>query len=149
MEKKYSYKNLTAYKESKTLVIAVYKLLKKFPREETYALCDQLRRAVISVPSNLAEGSGRTSAKDQAHFFEMAYGSLMEVSCQIDIAHDLGYVTQEDVDVVDNHIGMIAALLSGLRSKRMNELESERVSDTSKSLNTKSLNNHPSNSLIH
>lgn len=117
MDKKYNYKNLAAYKESKTLVMAVYRLLKKFPKEETYALCDQLRRAVISVPSNLAEGSGRTSSKDQAHFFEMAYGSLMEVSCQIDIAHDLGYITQEDVNLVEQQVGAIAALLSGLRSK--------------------------------
>ena len=95
-EAKYSYKNLEAYKESKTLVKQVYTLLKQFPREEQYALCDQLRRAVISVPSNIAEGSGRTSAKDQAHFFEMAFGSLMEVDCQMEIAHDLGYVSLED-----------------------------------------------------
>ena len=122
MEKKYNYKNLAAYKESKALVIIVYKLLKKFPKEETYALSDQLRRAVVSVPSNLAEGSGRTSAKDQAHFFEMAYGSLMEVSCQIDIAHDLCYITQEEVDHVEQQVGIIAALLSGLRSKCLETL---------------------------
>lgn len=67
--------------EAKGLVVTVYQLIKKFPKEENYALCDQLRRAVVSVPSNIAEGSGRTSAKDQAHFFEMAYGSLMEVDC--------------------------------------------------------------------
>ena len=117
MEKKYSYKNLDAYKESKTLVMMVYKLLKQFPKEEMYALCDQLRRAVISVPSNLAEGSGRTSGKDQAHFIEMAYGSLMEVSCQMDIALDLGYVSREDILCVEEQVGVIAALLSGLRSK--------------------------------
>ena len=117
MEKKYSYKNLDAYKESKTLVMMVYNLLKQFPKEEMYALCDQLRRAVISVPSNLAEGSGRTSGKDQAHFIEMAYGSLMEVSCQMDIAHDLGYVSREDILCVEEQVGVIAALLSGLRSK--------------------------------
>lgn len=117
MEKKYNYKNLTVYKESKDLVLLVYKLLKKFPREEQYALCDQLRRAVISIPSNLAEGSGRTSSKDQAHFFEMAYGSLMEVSCQIDIAQELGYITVQEVDLIEQHVGTIAALLSGLRSK--------------------------------
>ncbi len=121
MEKKYEYKNLDAYKESKALVIMVYALLKKFPREEQYALCDQLRRAVISVPSNIAEGSGRTSSKDQAHFFEMAFGSLMEVNCQIDIAHDLGYVTKEDVENVEKHVRAIAALLSGLRRKLLGE----------------------------
>ncbi len=121
MEKKYEYKNLDAYKESKALVIMVYALLKKFPREEQYALCDQLRRAVISVPSNIAEGSGRTSSKDQAHFFEMAFGSLMEVNCQIDIAHDLGYVSKEAVENVEKHVRAIAALLSGLRRKLLNE----------------------------
>ena len=67
-EAKYSYKNLEAYKESKQLVMSIYATLKEFPKEEQYALCDQLRRAVISVPSNIAEGSGRTSSKDQAHF---------------------------------------------------------------------------------
>lgn len=121
MEKKYNYKDLDAYKESKALVLLVYALLKKFPREEQYALCDQLRRAVISVPSNIAEGSGRTSSKDQAHFFEMAFGSLMEVDCQIDIAHDLGYITNEDEENVEKHVRAIAALLSGLRRKILNE----------------------------
>ena len=114
---KYSYKNLEAYKKSKTLVKQVYALLKKFPKEETYALCDQLRRAVISVPSNIAEGSGRTSAKDQAHFFEMAFGSLMEVDCQIDIAKDLGYIAQPDMDIINEQISRVAALLSGMRRK--------------------------------
>ena len=121
MEKKYEYKNLDAYKESKALVIWVYALIKKFPREEQYALCDQLRRSVISVPSNIAEGSGRTSAKDQAHFFEMAFGSLMEVNCQIDIAHDLGYITKDDVENIEKHVRPIAALLSGLRRKILGE----------------------------
>ena len=121
MEKKYNYKDLDAYKESKALVILVYALIKKFPREEQYALCDQLRRAVISVPSNIAEGSGRTSSKDQAHFFEMAFGSLMEVNCQIDIAHDLGYITKEEVERVEQHVKAIAALLSGLRRKLLGE----------------------------
>ena len=69
MEAKYSFKNLDAYKEAKILVKLVYALIENFPKVETYALCDQLRRAAISIPSNIAEGSGRTSAKDQAHFF--------------------------------------------------------------------------------
>ena len=116
-ERKYSYKNLDAYKESKTLVSMVYGLLKQFPKEETYALCDQLRRAVISVPSNLAEGSGRTSAKDQAHFIEMSYGSLMETDCQIEIAHELGYISVEDLKQVTKQVDRVATLLSGLRNK--------------------------------
>lgn len=99
----------------------VYALLKKFPKEEQYALCDQLRRAVISVPSNnMAEGSGRTSAKDQAHFLEMAFGSLMEVDCQIDIAKDLGYVSSDKLEEVSKQISQVAALLSGMRRKILN-----------------------------
>lgn len=80
-------------------------------------MCDQLRRAVISVPSNIAEGSGRTSAKDQAHFLEMAFGSLMEVDCQMDIAQDLGYVSSDKLEEVSKQISKVAALLSGMRNK--------------------------------
>ena len=116
-EAKYSYKNLDVYKEAKILVMMVYKLLKQFPKEERYALCDQLRRAVISIPSNVAEGSGRTSMKDQTHFIEIAFGSLMEVDCQMDIAHDLGYITQNELDAICLQISRIAAMLSVMRNK--------------------------------
>lgn len=118
--KKYNYKDLDLYKAAKDLVLSVYALLRKFPKEEQFALSDQLRRAVISVPSNIAEGSGRTSVKDQAHFFEMAFGSLMEVDCQMDIAHDLGYIAQHDMDIINEQISRVAALLSGMRRKILN-----------------------------
>ena len=127
MNKKYHFKNLDAYKESKNLVKMVYGLLKQFPKEEQYALCDQLRRAVISVPSNLAEGSGRTSAKDQAHFIEMAYGSLMEVECQLDIAYDLSYISPDSIKKVEEQIGAVAALLSGLRNKYLSSLNANSL----------------------
>ena len=91
-----NFRTLKAYTNAKDLVKQVYALLKQFPREEHYALCDQLRRAVISIPSNIAEGSGRMSAKDQAHFYSIAYGSLMEVLAQLDVACDLGYITKEE-----------------------------------------------------
>ena len=84
-----------------------------------YALCDQLRRAVISVPSNLAEGSGRYSVKEQLHFIEIAYGSLLEVECQLDIAHDIKYISDDEYLSAENQIGKVASLLSGLRSKRL------------------------------
>ena len=117
MTKKFNYKDLDLYKSAKELVLSVYALLRKFPKEEQYALCDQLRRAVISIPSNLAEGSGRTSAKDQAHFFEMAFGSLMEVECQLDIAYDLGYMSHEELESLNEQIARVAAMLSGMRRK--------------------------------
>ena len=118
-EAKYSYKNLDVYKESKTLVKMVYGYLRKFPKEEQYALCDQVRRAVISVPSNLAEGTGRTSSKDQSHFLEIAFGSLMEVDCQLDIAKELGYMSDGELQTANAQISRVAALLSGMRRKRL------------------------------
>ena len=121
MTKKYTYKDLDLYKSAKELVLSVYALLRKFPKEEQYALCDQLRRAVISIPSNIAEGSGRTSSKDQAHFLEMAFGSLMEVECQLDIACDLGYVSNAELESLSVQIASIAAMLSGMRRKLLGE----------------------------
>lgn len=119
MKTKYDYKQLDVYKESKVLVEMVYTLLRKFPKEEQYALCDQLRRAVISVPSNIAEGLGRYSNKEQVHFMEIAYGSIREVDCQLDIACDLGYITPVDLTDVAVQIEKISALIAGMRNKRL------------------------------
>ncbi|MBR5677260.1 MAG: four helix bundle protein [Paludibacteraceae bacterium] len=119
MDKKYDYKQLDVYKESKTLVMMVYRLLEQFPREEQYALCDQLRRAVISVPSNIAEGSGRRSAKEQVHFLEIAYGSLREVDCQLDIACDLGYIPISKLEGIEEQIQKVGAIISGLRNRHL------------------------------
>ena len=115
-----SFRKLNVYIKAKELVKQVYTLLKKFPREEQYALCDQLRRAVISIPSNIAEGSGRQTEKDQAHFYTIAYGSLMEVLSQIDVACDLGYISQDEFDKLEILIDEEAKMLTGLVAKRAN-----------------------------
>mgnify|MGYP003294192578 FL=1 len=112
-----SFRKLNAYIYAKELVKKVYELLKKFPREEQYALCDQLRRAVVSLPSNIAEGTGRVSSKDQAHFFTIAYGSLMEVLAQMDVACDLGYISNDEFNEIEKLIDTEAKLLTGLASK--------------------------------
>ena len=132
------YRKLNAYIEAKKLVQMTYAYLKAFPKEEQYALCDQLRRAVISVPSNIAEGMGRYSDKEQSHFLEIAFGSLMEVSAQIDIAKDLDYITQNDLDAADKQISIVAALLSGLRNKRIEiraSAEDSQKADTNQPIN--------------
>lgn len=85
----FSYRKLRAYQQAKLLVVLVYNLLKQFPKEENFALCDQLRRAVISIPSNIAEGMGRNSFREQIHFLEISFDSLNEVMCQIELAYDL------------------------------------------------------------
>ena len=110
----FGYRKLIAYQKAKEIVKRTYKLIKKFPVEERYAMCDQLRRAVLSITSNIAEGVNRFSVKDKAHFIEIAYGSLMEVSSQIEIAEELEYISTEDRMSMDLLIEEDARLLSGL-----------------------------------
>lgn len=105
---------MIAYQKAKEVVKKTYRLLKKFPVEERYAMCDQLRRAAISITSNIAEGVNRFSIKDKAHFIEIAYGSLMEVSSQMEIAEELEYITSADRQNMDQLIEEDAKLLSGL-----------------------------------
>lgn len=123
--KKYNYKDLDLYKASKDLVLSVYALLRKFPKEEQYALCDQLRRAAISIPSNIAEGMGRVSTKEQIHFLEIAYGSLREVDCQLDIAKDLAYISDEELVEIENKLEKVAALIAGMRNQRSASLNAK------------------------
>jgi four helix bundle protein len=96
----------------------------KFPKYETYALSDQLRRAVVSVPSNIAEGAGRFSIKEKIHFIEIAYGSLTETLCQLDIAHDLGYINAKEFEDEKERIDIIGKQPSGLRASFQKQLES-------------------------
>ena len=112
----FGYRKLIAYQKGKEVVKKTYMLLKKFPSEERYALCDQLRRASVSITSNIAEGVNRYSVKDKAHFIEMAFGSLMEVSSQFEIAEELGYITVEERMSIDELIREEARLLSGLQN---------------------------------
>lgn len=111
----YGYRKLIAYQKANEVVKRSYKLLNKFPAEERFALCDQLRRASISITSNIAEGVTRYSVKDKAHFIEISYGSLMEVSSQFEIAEELGYVSSEERLSMDQLIEEVARLLSGLQ----------------------------------
>ena len=119
---KFTFFDLRVYQEAKQLVKDVYLLLEKFPKCEVYAMGDQLRRAVVSVPSNIAEGSGRSSLKEKVHFLEIAYGSLTETLCQLDIAHDLGYITSEEFSNEKERISIIGKQLSGLRASFQKQL---------------------------
>ncbi len=111
----FGYRKLIGYQKAKEVVKHTYKLLKKFPAEERYAMSDQLRRASVSITSNIAEGINRYSVKDKSHFIEMSYGSLMEVSSQFEIAEELGYITAEERLSMDQLIEEVARLLSGLQ----------------------------------
>ena len=111
----FGFENLAAYQRALDLVDKVYDLMKGFPSEEKFALCDQLRRAVVSVPSNIAEGLGRMSGKEQVRFIEISYGSLMEVYCQLTIAKRRQYITEDQFRDSAKVIEDIARPLSGLR----------------------------------
>ena len=121
----YVFENLSAWKESRKLVVTVYQLLDRFPKFENYALCDQIRRSIVSVPSNLAEGSGRISAKEQLHFYEISYGSLMEAYNQLILAADLKYIGEENLEDLKPQIDSVARMLNGLRSSLLKKLNSK------------------------
>lgn len=115
-EKKFSFENLEVYKTARVLVRDVYRLQHKFPKYETYALGDQVRRSASSVTSNIAEGSGRNSFKEKSHFIEIAYGSLMEAFSQLQIAQDLEYLSLTEIDTIRPQFISVAKMLSGLKT---------------------------------
>lgn len=114
METKLYYKNLRVYQLSKVVVKDVYHLIKKYPAEERYALCDQLRRAVISVPSNIVEGLSRTTDKEKHQFLNITYGSLMEVLCQLDVSVDLGYISNDELKYVEVESAELIRMMKGM-----------------------------------
>ena len=115
MANSFSFEGLEVYQAARVLVRDVYRLQQKFPRTEIYALGDQIRRSASSVTSNIAEGSGRNSNKEKVHFIEIAYGSLMEAFSQLQIAQDLGYLTELDIDTIRPQFISVAKMLSGLK----------------------------------
>ena len=118
----YAFERLNAWKESRKLVVLVYQLLDKFPKFEKYALCDQIRRSIVSVPSNIAEGSGRISPKEQLHFYEISYGSLMEAYNQLILASDLKYIETKNLQELQPQIDVVARMLNGLRASLLKKL---------------------------
>ena len=108
------FKQLVVWQKSMELVRIVYGLTKTFPSDERYALTDQLRRAVVSIPSNIAEGNGRASNADYGHFLSIARGSLYETITQLQVAEDLGYIKtlEPQVSVLTAEIGrMLGSML--------------------------------------
>ena len=96
----------------------VYGLCSSFPNEEKFALVSQVRRAAVSVTSNIAEGMSRSSSKEVLHFLEISFGSLMEVQSQMEIAQLLNYITKEQMDDLDEKTIEIAKMLSGLKAAK-------------------------------
>ena len=117
----FSIEQLEMWNLSMDFVTELYKLLKHFPENEKYALTSQIRRAAISVPSNIAEGTGRTSIKEKLHFNEIAMGSLFEVICQLNIAKRVEYINEEDYSHFKSMATRIGMMLSGYRRSMVNK----------------------------
>ena len=108
-----TYKELDVWKQAKSLAVSVYDITTKFPRTEVYGLTSQLRRAAVSVPSNIAEGCGRSTSKGTAYFLYIARGSLFEIETQLMIAAELNYAEEQTLLPVLNQIESCRKLLHG------------------------------------
>jgi len=97
----YTFKDLDAWKQGHVIVLEVYRCTKTYPREEQFGLVNQMRRAAISVTSNIAEGFGRQTGKDKAQFYTIAKGSLLELQSQLQASLDLGYIPKDTYELLD------------------------------------------------
>jgi four helix bundle protein len=109
--------DLNAWKEAHALVLMVYKATRLFPKEELFALTSQIRRAVVSITSNIAEGFSRQSYKEKVQFYSIAQGSLTEVQSQLLIARDIQYLKEEDYSMLAAQAIKVHKILSGLIKK--------------------------------
>lgn len=122
----FNYERLVLWQKARMLVKNIYLLTKEFPSEEKFALSDQLRRAVVSVASNIAEGSGRFSDKEKLHFLSVAYGSLTEVSCQLTLACDLDMISGTQFGTLRAEIEEIARIMSGYRESIIRKMHTNK-----------------------
>ena len=116
-----SYGELIAWQKAMDLVQSVYEAVRTFPKEEIYGLTSQLKRAAVSVPSNIAEGQGRKSTREFLHHLSIAYGSLMEVETQILIAVRLDYLSQQDAERIIERTSEVGRLINGLSNALANK----------------------------
>lgn len=109
-----SFTGLNAWKESHQLVLTIYRITKEFPNEEKFGLTDQIRRAVVSVTSCIAEGFSRFGRKEKQQFYRMALGSLTEIQNQLLIARDLNYISKEEFSITAEQTVIVSKLINGL-----------------------------------
>lgn len=120
-----SYKELIVWQKSIKLVKEVFILTSKFPQSELYGITSQMRRSAVSIPSNIAEGYGRTSSKEYAQFYAIAYGSALELETQVIISQDLHFTQPQEFDKVTLLLGEVCRMLNSMISK-MKQLNARR-----------------------
>ena len=109
-----SFTDLNAWKESHKFVLLVYRKTTSFPKEEVFGITNQIRRAAVSIVSNIAEGFGRQSYKEKVQFYSIAQGSNLEIQSQMLVARDLGFLKEKDFQEIANQSIAVGKLLSGL-----------------------------------
>jgi four helix bundle protein len=112
--KQFRFQKLEVWQQARLLNKKIYELSKAFPTNEAYALTSQIRRASISVSSNIAEGAGRNSDADFAHFLEISYASLMEVISQLYLALDQDYITETQLEIISTDADLLASQIVAL-----------------------------------
>src|SRR5215207_865702 len=115
------YRELIAWQKAMDLVEVVYAITRAWPKDEIYSLTSQVRRAAVSIPSNIAEGQGRGSTKEFLHHLTIARGSLLEVETQVLIAQRLGYLTPEIAERVLSNTDEVGRIISGLARSLMDK----------------------------
>ena len=119
-----NYRELKVWQKSYRLCLDLYRITKEFPKEERYGLTSQIRRAAVSIPSNIAEGYGRKTTADYLRFLYIAYGSICELETQLLLSNDLNYVNKENLkalrDDTEEAERMLKALIKSLENKRLN-----------------------------
>jgi four helix bundle protein len=118
--KTFSFEKLIVWQKSKQLAVIIYKLTKNFPKEELFGMTSQMRRCSVSIASNVAEGSGRHSAKDKARFTEISYGSALELLNQTIISLELEYITEENYKIIRKEIEEVTYMLDSLYKAQLN-----------------------------
>ena len=118
---KHNFKELIVWQKARVLVVEVYKITRNFPEEEKYALTSQIKRSVISIPSNIAEGAGRNTEKDFSHFLDIALGSANELESQIINATDLEFISKNEVVNIYNMIVEVQKLIYSFQKKIKSE----------------------------
>lgn len=111
-----SFEGLTVWQESQKLAVEIYGLTKSFPKEELFAMTNQVRRAAASISANIAEGFGRVSTNDKLHFYTMAYGSLLEVKNFLYLSEKLGYIDDRQLKETLDHCTSCQKLINAFKS---------------------------------
>ncbi len=119
--KRYNFRNLVGWQKAMTMAKESYRLIRLLPSEERFALADQMRRATISIPSNIAEGSKRHTEKDFIHFLSIAIGSTAELETQVLLGKEMGYYSDNDIKMLIGQLHEIERIIEGLQQSLIEE----------------------------